>query len=138
MTVLDTSCVVDLLLGEDVADQVLDVLRAEGEAAAPELVVFEALAVLRRGRLRGEIGAERAAGAVKDLGDVSLALFPAMPLRERAWELRDSMTTADALFVALAERLSEPLITKDRRLAKAARAQTKVKVQTLGDPPARR
>jgi len=132
MTVADTSCIVDLLLGEEVADDVLDVLRDEGEAAAPEVVVFETLAVLRRQALRGDLDDRRATAAVRDLAAIPLALFPALPLRERAWELRASITPADALFLALAERLEEPLITKDRRLARAAREHTDVTVRTLG------
>lgn len=50
------------------------------------------------------------------------SLFPSLALRERAWELRENMTAADALFVALADRLGEPLATRDRGLADAARA----------------
>ena len=40
-------------------------------------------------------------------------------LAERAWELRGSVTYADACYVALAELLDAPLITLDRRLAQA-------------------
>jgi predicted nucleic acid-binding protein len=43
------------------------------------------------------------------------------------------MTTADALCVALAEILDEPLATKDRPLATAARQTTKVVVHLLID-----
>jgi predicted nucleic acid-binding protein len=45
--------------------------------------------------------------------------------------LRDSLTAADALFVALAEQLDEPLATKDRALAAAARAQAGVEMLEL-------
>jgi predicted nucleic acid-binding protein len=38
---------------------------------------------------------------------------------------------ADALFVALAERLEEPLATKDRGLAAAARSRAGVEVIDL-------
>jgi predicted nucleic acid-binding protein len=70
---------------------------------------------------RQSITPERATGAVEDLGDLAVEIFPALPLRERAWELRESFSAADALFVALAERLDEPMATKDRSLASAAR-----------------
>lgn len=79
-------------------------------------------AVLRRDIGRGSLSATRAGGAVEDLGDLPVELFPSLALRERAWELRESMTAADALFVALADRLGEPLATRDRGLAGAARA----------------
>jgi predicted nucleic acid-binding protein len=54
-----------------------------------------------------------------------------LPLRDRAWELRENLTAADALFVALAERLGEPLATKDRRLALAARKHAGIEALEL-------
>lgn len=120
MTVVDTSGVVDALLGTGAASEV-EALLAEGSLAAPDHVVFETLAVLRRVVLRGGLPPERAAGAVDDLGDLSIELFAAMPLRSRAWEVHQNLTSADALFVALAEALDEPLATKDRGLSAAAR-----------------
>jgi predicted nucleic acid-binding protein len=138
MTVVDTSCVVDLLLGEPPADALAALLsESEDEPAAPDVLVFETLAVIRRLALRGEIVEHRAAGAVADLGDVRIALFPAMPLRDRAWDLRGAMTTADALFVALAEQLEEPLLTKDAALARAAAKHSEIEVRVPGpDAPA--
>ena len=119
MTVLDTSGAVDFLLGVDAAQEVGRLIEAEGELAAPDVLVFEVLAVLRRLSLRGALGEDRAAGAVADLEDLPLALFPSLPLRERVWALRGNLTAADALFVALAEQLSEPLATKDMGLLAA-------------------
>lgn len=131
MTVLDTSAVVDYLLGGSAANQVRELLTHGGPAAAPDLLAFEVLAVLRRQVQRGELSAERAAGAVADLGDLSVELFPALALRARAWELRDNLTIGDALFAALAEQLGESLATKDRGLAAGARQQTGIAVLEL-------
>jgi predicted nucleic acid-binding protein len=117
VTVIDTSGVVDFLLGIGVAKQVETLMVREGELAAPDLLVFEVLAVLRRATLRGTVAANRAAGAVEDLGDLPIELFPSLPLRRRAWALRRNLTSADALFAALAEQLDEPLATKDSALA---------------------
>jgi predicted nucleic acid-binding protein len=131
VTVLDTSAVLDYLLGDGVADQVQALLRDGGPAAAPDLLVFEVLAVLRRDVSRGELRDTRAQAAVDDLGDVGLDLFPTLALRQRAFDLRHNMTAGDALFVALAEILGEPFATKDRRLAAAAREHTQVEVNLL-------
>jgi predicted nucleic acid-binding protein len=117
VTVIDTSGVVDFLLGVGAAGQVETLLTAEGQLAAPDLLTFEVLAVLRRETLRGTIAEDRASAAVEDLGDLSVELFPSMPLRRRAWALRSNLTSADALFAALAEQLDEPLATKDTALA---------------------
>lgn len=117
MTVVDTSVIVDFLLGSGVAEQVKDLMADEGELSAPDILVFEVLAVLRREALRESLPQARAAGAIEDLADMPIALFPCMPMRQRAWTLRRNLTAADALFVALAEQLDEPLATKDGALA---------------------
>jgi len=133
VTVVDSSAIVDFLLGIGAARDVERMLEHEGELAAPDLLVFEVLAVLRREAAR-DLGADRAAGAVRDLGDVGLALFPSLGLRERAWALRRNFTMADALFIALAEQLDEPLATKDAPLAHEAAKHTDAELVVLGRP----
>ncbi len=131
MIVLDSSCVIDFLLGTGVAGDVDALLARERSADAPDVLVFEVLAVLRRQVQRGDLGPERAVAAIEDLGDLPLELFPSLPLRFRAWELRDSLTAADGLFVALAEQLGEPLATKDGGLASAARTHAAIEAIEL-------
>lgn len=96
------------------------------------MLVFEVLAVLRRDVRRHVLGPERARGAIDDLGDLAVEVFSTLPLRRRAWELRETLTAADALFVALAEDLGEPLATRDRALASAARDHARVETLELG------
>jgi predicted nucleic acid-binding protein len=136
VTVLATSAAVDYLIGAGAAEQVTDILTSEGEVAAPDLIVFEVLAVLRRETLRGSLSPDRAFAALEDLADLAVELFPCLPLRQRAWELRKNLTAADALFVALAEQLNEPFATKDSALATAAKTHTSLTVNLLSsDPP---
>jgi len=132
VTVLDTSVVIDFLLADGVAADVQELLVREGTAAAPDLLVFEVLAVLRRDVRRQVIEPARAQGAIDDLGDMPVELFSVLPLRGRAWELRENLTAADALFVALAESLGEPLATKDRGLASAAREHARIRTLEFG------
>jgi predicted nucleic acid-binding protein len=132
VTVLDTSAVIDYLLDSGAAAEVRELVRRDSPTAAPDLLVFEVLAVLRRLVSRGDLTSRRANSALADLGDFAVELFPALPLRERAFELRDNLTAADALFVALAEALGEPIATKDRALARAAREHTRARVVLVG------
>ena len=134
MTVLDTSGVVDFLVGEQCYPEVADLLQKEGTVAGPDLLVFEVVAVFRRQVQQHGMNSDRAKSAIEDLGDLPLELFPALPLRTRAWELRTNFTAADAFFVALAEHLGEPLATKDRRLGTAASTYTNIQVIELGSP----
>jgi predicted nucleic acid-binding protein len=122
VTVLDTSGALDYLLATGAAEHVGELFHGDGTLAAPDVLTFEVLAVLRREVLRGTLGERRAAGAVEDYADLAVTLFPATPVRMRAWALRDRLTAADALFVALAESLDEPLATKDTGLSRTAEA----------------
>jgi predicted nucleic acid-binding protein len=131
VTVIDTSAVVDFLLGVGVAELVEELMTGEGELAAPDLLVFETLAVLRRETWRGGLAEDRIAGAVDDLGDLPVELFSCLPLRRRAWALRRNLTAGDALFVALAEQLDEPLATKDSALAAEAAKHATLEVLWL-------
>jgi predicted nucleic acid-binding protein len=131
VTVIDTSGVLDFLLGSGVAAEVERLMESEGELSAPDILIFEVLAVLRRETLRGALSETRATGAVEDLGDLPVLLFPALALRGRAWALRRNLTAADALFVALAEELNEPLATKDGALIAEASKHANVGIVEL-------
>lgn len=128
MTVVDTSLVIDYLLGGDTAQQVNALFSEQAPLAAPDLLIFEALAVLRRLALRNEISDSRASAAMDDLADAQIELFPSLPLRNLAWELRHNFSIGDALFVSLAGQLDEPLATKDRGLAEATATHTTLTV----------
>jgi predicted nucleic acid-binding protein len=89
--------------------------------AAPELLDLEVASALRRAvhQRRLEIG--EADAAIRGLAALpGLARFPHVPLLPRVWALRDNISTYDASYVALAEALGIPLVTADRRLARAA------------------
>jgi predicted nucleic acid-binding protein len=134
VSVLDTSAAVDYLLGRGAAREVSVLLREPGGVAAPDVMVFEVLAVLRRHALRGAIDDRRAGEALADLEAMPVEWFRSMTLRERAWALRANMAPADALFVALADVLGERLVTKDAALAANAARSAGVEVQHLSDP----
>ncbi|WP_419926284.1 type II toxin-antitoxin system VapC family toxin [Candidatus Poriferisocius sp.] len=87
---------------------------------APFLVDAEVGSALRSMVLRGEIG-EKAAESARLLAE--RMVHRRHPhhgvLASRAWQLRQSVSFYDALYVALAERLDCPLITADKRIARA-------------------
>jgi predicted nucleic acid-binding protein len=95
---------------------------------APHLVDLEVLQVLRRYAAAGEISAERAREALDDLAAFRLRRWAHDALALRIWELRQSLAAYDAAYVALAEALSAPLLTRDRRLALAPGIRAHVEV----------
>jgi predicted nucleic acid-binding protein len=54
--------------------------------------------------------------------------FPHTRLLSRALELRDNATAYDALYLALAETLEAPLLTRDTALAKVPGVRVAVEV----------
>ena len=87
--------------------------------AAPQMVLAEAGNALHRMELTGHLPSFEAALAHRDLLTLEIELYPFAPLADRIWELRHNITNYDAWYVALAEALSCPLLTLDRRLARA-------------------
>ena len=86
---------------------------------APHLLDVEVAQVLRRYALAGDVETERCGAALEDLAALPLSRYPHDFLMSRVWDLRANMSAYDAVYVALAEALDAPLLTRDRRLAKA-------------------
>lgn len=124
MSVLDASAAIELLLVGAAAPALRERLVDEAEFAAPEVITVEVLMVLRRDVRRGVLGESRAQQAVDDLLSLPLSLFSPRLLARRAWSLRSNLTVPDALYLALAEAVREPLLTTDARLARAAGSST--------------
>ena len=92
---------------------------AAGSLHAPELARAEATNILRRLERAKQITTPEANAAHDDLMQLNLELFSFDPFAERIWELRHTVTSYDAWYVALAEALKLPLATLDERLSKA-------------------
>lgn len=94
---------------------------------APHLIDLEIAQVLRRYVRTAIISADRGAEALNDLVDFPLTRYPHFILLARIWQMRHGLTAYDAAYLALAEVLNAPLITRDRALAKAP-SQVRVEV----------
>jgi predicted nucleic acid-binding protein len=127
--VVDASALLEVLLRTSRAPVVESVLFAPGTTLhAPHLVDVEVAQVLRRYARAGQIVPERGAEAVADVADLPLTRYPIHLLLPRVWELRDSLTAYDAVYVALAEALEAPLVTCDQRMAHAPGHRARVVV----------
>lgn len=76
--------------------------------------------MIRRYAAKGDLDGERGREALADLADLPMRRYPHDFLLPRIWDLRSNLTAYDAAYVALAEVLDAPLVTRDRRLAAAA------------------
>ena len=126
MIVLDASVVIDLLLRTDSA-AIESRLLALGESwHAPHLLDLEVAQVLRRYAQSGELDAERGGEALADLAELPITRYPHDVLLPRIWDLRSNLSAYGAAYVALAEALAAPLVTRDRRLAGAPGHEARV------------
>lgn len=119
MLVVDASVLFEVVADTPDAARLRTVLAADADHVAPQLIDAEVLAVIGRHHRGGALDATAARLAVDDLGDWPGERWTHRPLLVRAWQLRDNVRAYDALYVALAEALQAPLVTRDSRLAAA-------------------
>jgi predicted nucleic acid-binding protein len=120
--VVDASIAAKWFIREAGRDDALRLLEAS-ERHAPDLVLAEVANVVWKKAIRGEVTDEQARFiciALKHYVDV---LHPADALIESAiaMALRLRHPIYDCLYLACAERVAAPLVTADRRLARAVR-----------------
>ena len=111
------------------AGRLAERLFAEGETLhAPHLLDVEVAQVLRRYSLAGVFDVQRGVQALEDLADFPIARYPHQPFLARMWEMRHNVTAYDAAYLALAETLAAPLVTRDAKLASAAGHQARIEL----------
>jgi len=120
MPVVDASVLVELLSDGPLAD-VADVRLNDEEQTlwAPHLIDAEVGHALRRSVYLGELSADAAGRALWEVEVLPVERIEHELLIHVAWGLRDNFSFYDALYVALALMLDEPLLTFDARLARS-------------------
>ena len=118
MIVLDASAAVDWLLQTRAGARIEQRIYARNETLhTVHLLDVEFAQVLRRLVREGTLSAKRAEEAIEDLAALRLTRYAPILLLNRMWRLRHNLSAYDAAYVALAEELRAPLITRDQRLA---------------------
>jgi predicted nucleic acid-binding protein len=117
--VLDSSAVVEWLLGLPLADEVAARIMAADSLHVPALLDVEVAQVVRRYAASGETTAQTGERALKALAELDAVRYTHELLLPLIWRLRDNLTAYDAAFAALAATLNAPLVTLDTRLARA-------------------
>lgn len=118
--VVDASVLVAALIDTGRQGNWAEDILISGSLHAPELVRAEATNILRRLERARQISPSAANAAHDDLMQLSLETFAFDPFAERIWELRHTVTSYDAWYIAVAEALKLPLATLDTKLAKAS------------------
>jgi predicted nucleic acid-binding protein len=94
-------------------------LLEDDDLHAPHLLDVEVLGALGRLTAHGELTAERASRAVRDLPELDLLRYPHLMLLDEIWSYRPVLSAADATYVALARALGARLLTTDGTLSRS-------------------
>ncbi len=119
VVVVDASAVVALVASRSEPVERLATRLNDTMMHAPDVLPVEIDSALRGLVLGGKLTPAQGEAARVLAHDFPIELWPWELLTDRAWELRDDLTTYDAGYVALAERLGAPLMTGDARMAGA-------------------
>jgi predicted nucleic acid-binding protein len=118
--VLDASAVVDWLLRTSVGQRIEQRIYAGQDTLhTVHLLDVEFAQVLRRLVREGSLTARRAEEAIEDMAALRITRYAPVLLLQGIWRLRQNLSAYDAAYVALAEKLRAPLITRDKRIAGA-------------------
>ncbi len=129
MIVVDAAGLVDALTGPDGVNALRSRL-ADEDLHAPSLLDYEVVSALRGLTLVGRLSDARALDALTDFDDLPITRWPFEDaLRRRAFQLRHTVSGYDAAYVALAEALECPLLTRDLRLARSHGHDAVIEVQ---------
>ena len=117
--VVDSSVLIAALVDTGANGNWAEAILSSGSLHAPELAMVETTNILRRMELAKQVTTPEANVAHDDLMQLDVELFSFEPFADRVWELRHTVTSYDAWYVAVAEALKLPLATLDVRLSRA-------------------
>jgi predicted nucleic acid-binding protein len=131
MIVVESSAMVDALVGEPVNPQLLALL-ADEELHGPALLDFEVASALRGHALGGKLDPPRLDEAIEDFGALRIERHQMTGLLDHILAIRDNFTVYDAAYVILAQALEAPLVTADDKLRGAERLGVDVRLLRAG------
>jgi predicted nucleic acid-binding protein len=128
MNVVDASVLVEYLAGGESVEAARGAIGRERWVWAPALVDAEVGNALRRLVRAEKITARKARAALDDFLEMRIQRVAHRHLVDRAWQLRDNVSFYDGLYVALAEGMGAPLVTLDKKLARASGLRAEVEL----------
>lgn len=116
MIVVDASALLEVLLRTAAAPAVEARLFGGEALCAPHVLDLEVAQVLRRYERAGDLTSGRGREALEDLAGFRIERYAHHLFLPRVWSLRANAAAYAACYLALAEALDAPLLTRDGRL----------------------
>lgn len=104
------------------------VVRRGEEVHVPYLADAKVMTAIRGLTRGGVLPEEDAVGGLQDYASLPIVRHANVPLLGRMWQLRGNVSSYDAAYVALAERLRCRLVTGNTRLSRVAGLRCEVEV----------
>jgi predicted nucleic acid-binding protein len=120
VTIVDASVVIRMLRTRAFDQRLRKRLAPPRRLHAPTLIDAEVLSAIRGLLIGGKITTIAALDMMRAFAQLRIVRHPAIPYLLRAMELCHNFTFYDALYVALAEKLRMPLLTRDARISRAS------------------
>jgi predicted nucleic acid-binding protein len=127
MIVLDTSALIEYLVGSDKPAETVRSATAGQKLGAPHAVDLECASTLHGLVRGGKLPEDEARRALDLLSRMNLHRYDHAPLLPRIWELRHNMWPYDASYIALAESLKADLLTLDGKLARVPGVRCRIR-----------
>jgi predicted nucleic acid-binding protein len=125
--VVESSAMVDALVGADAHPELLELLATE-DLHSPSLLDFEVASALRGHALAGKLSEPRLDEALTDFAAFRVEHYPMTDQLRSVVALRNNFTVYDAAYVVLAQALRAPIVTADAKLLEASRIGVDVQV----------
>jgi predicted nucleic acid-binding protein len=119
--VVDASALVDLFIGRPGAGSIFERLfRGRVQLHAPHSIDGEVLSAIFKLWRRRLLTDQHVDEIVDIYGGLTIERHLTTHLLDRIWRLRHNVSPYDAAYVALAESLNLPLLTRDARLSRSS------------------
>ncbi len=122
MLVIDASAAVEAVLQHNGAREQI----ADAHLFAPTLIDIEFVSTIRRLAINKELTATVARAKISVWQRLEIDRVDVVPFVDAIWKLRHNFSAYDAAYVALAVHLDAPLLTRDLRMAAAARQHCRI------------
>ena len=117
--VLDASAAAEIVVRTTIGRRLLALVPRDRTWWVPDHFHVETAGAIRRMLNNELVDVTRANAALEQLLTLPVTVSRSQPLIAEAWTYRNNLIIHDAVYVVLARHLDAPLLTADRRIARA-------------------